>query len=177
MRHLVVATLLFAACPRAEPLHDTGAQPQAAPPPEATDAGPVLATLATDEPAVVIAQHLRALVSEADARDLEAHLAKTAHELHTRLARVAPCEPDAVLLTLSSFVAENLQQKHTAKFPLDSARLRRQVIDAEAWKLETFVATGVYPRRYFGYVDEQFDTAAYERRLKVAVRATARARV
>jgi hypothetical protein len=139
------------------------------------DAGPALATLATDEPAVVIAQHLRAFVSEAEAKELEAHLAKTAKALHAKLKRVAPCEEDEVLLTLSAFVAENLQGKHAAKFPLDAARIRRQVIDAEAWKLETFVATGVYPRRYFGYVDEQFDTAAYETRLKKTVRATARA--
>ncbi len=180
MRARVVAiSVLLAACPRAGEPRDAGVQPRAVSVPEAppapVDSGSTLATLATDEPSIVIAQHLRAFVTEAEATQLEAHLAQTAKELHVRLSRVGTCEGEEVLLSLSSFIAENLQQKHASKFPLDVARIRRQVIDAEAWKLETFVATGVYPRRYFGYVDEQFDTAPFETRLKKTVRDTARA--
>lgn len=178
MRAFAIASLiLFGGCPRAEQkptVIDAGTPTP--PAPVIVDAGPPpLATLATDEPSVVIAQHLRAFVTEKEALELEAHLAKTATALHAKLKKIDKCEADEVLLTLSSFVAENLQQKYTARFPLDGPRIKRQIIDAEAWKLETFVATGVYPRRYFGYVDEQFDTAPYETRMKKTVRDTARA--
>jgi hypothetical protein len=134
-----------------------------------------LATLADAEPALVLQQRLRAYVPEPTAVALEDHLRRTATALHARLRRVEACDADDVTLQLTRHVAANLVEKHRAGFPLDAERLRRQVIEAEAFKLETFVATGVYPKRYFGYLDEQWDTADFERRLKVAARKAAAA--
>ena len=122
-----------------------------------------------------VGAELRAFVDEADARALEATLQKTATALHAKLKRVDGCEPGAVTSQLSRLVAENLQGKRAQKFPLDATQVRRQVIEAEAFKLEAFVATGVFPRRYFGYLDERWDTAEYETRLKVAARKAAKA--
>ena len=133
------------------------------------------ATLADAEPKVVVQQHLRTFVSEPEALSLEADLAKAAAALHTRVKKTDRCDADDVELLLTRLVAENLQQKHAQHFPLDAARIRRQVIAAEAFKVETFVSTGVFPKRYFGYLDEQWDTAAAERRLKIAARKAAHA--
>ncbi len=137
-------------------------------------AGPPL-TLADAEPEVVMKAQLRSFVKEADAVALEASLKKTAAALHSKLRRVDTCEADDVVLQLTRLVSENLQQKQQGQFKLDASRIRRQVIEAEAFKLETFVATGVFPKRYFGYLDEQMDTAAWETRLKVAARKAAKA--
>ena len=117
--------------------------------PRAPDAG-TLPTLADAEPQVVVRAHLRAFVKEADAVALEAVLQKAAAQLHTRLRRFDACDADDVGQQLARQVALNLQEKHAHRFPLDAERLRRQAIEAEAFKLETFVATGVFPKRYFG---------------------------
>ncbi len=117
----------------------------------------------------------RTFVQEPAARALEDHLARTAVALHQKLSKVDTCDAKQVSSRLSQLVADNLEQKHTAGFLLDAARIRRQVIEAEAFKLETFVTAGVFPKRYFGYLDEQHDTAAYETRLKSAARKSARA--
>ncbi len=103
------------------------------------------------------------------------YLEKTAAALHKRLSKIDTCDATQVTSRLTQLVAENLAQKHAAGFRLDDTRIRRQVIEAEAFKLETFVTAGVFPKRYFGYLDEQQDTAAYETRLKAAARKSARA--
>jgi hypothetical protein len=118
---------------------------------------------------------LRDFVTEPEALGLEADLAKAARALQARATKVERCEEKDVASLLTRLVAENLAQKHALHFPLDAARLRRQVIQAEAFKVETFVATGVFPKRYFGYLDEQWDTAAAERRLKATARKAAHA--
>jgi hypothetical protein len=118
---------------------------------------------------------LRDFVTEPEALALEADLAKAATALQARVSKVETCSTRDVSQLLSRLVAENLEQKHAMHFPLDAARIRRQVIGAEAFKVETFVSTGVFPKRYFGYLDEQWDTADAERRLKVAARKAAHA--
>lgn len=118
---------------------------------------------------------LRSFVKEDEALSLEAHLKKTATALHAKLRRVDSCDADQVVSQLTRLVEENLRLKRADRFPLDASRIRRQVIEAEAFKLEAFVATGVFPKRYFGYLDEQHDTAAYETRLKIAARQASRA--
>lgn len=49
---------------------------------------------------------------------------------------------------------------------LDEATLTDQVIRFEAHKLDAWVRSGVFPKRYFGYFDELGDTAAAEARLR-----------
>jgi hypothetical protein len=100
----------------------------------------VLLLLASQPPGEL----LRTFVKEGEALALEAELRKTAAALHSKLKRVDACELEDVSSQLSRLVAENLQQKHDQHFPLDAARIRRQVIGAEAFKLETFIATGGY---------------------------------
>ena len=54
-------------------------------------------------------------------------------------------------------------------FPLTARTIRRTVVDYEAFKLATYVSAGVFPKRYFGYFDLVWDTAAYEKRLRSVV--------
>ncbi|MDP1822210.1 MAG: hypothetical protein Q8L48_03180 [Archangium sp.] len=135
----------------------------------------LLASVSLQARADPVGAELRKVVKEEDARALEVTLQKTAAALHAKLKRVDACDAGEVTSQLSRLVAENLAGKRAQKFPLDATQVRRQVIEAEAFKLEAFVATGVFPRRYFGYLDERWDTAEYETRLKVAARTAAKA--
>ncbi|MHB8877690.1 MAG: hypothetical protein ACYC8T_28700 [Myxococcaceae bacterium] len=68
-------------------------------------------------------------------------------------------------------VTANLGKKRALgpAFTLSPGELERTVIDYEAFKLRTFAASGVFPKRYFGYFDERWDTAAREAQLRHAV--------
>lgn len=123
---------------------------------------------------------LRAVLTETlhDARaeaQLLARLDATAKKLQARLSAVDRCAPEDVKRQLARLVAQNLEAKRAAKFPVSAERIGRQVIDYEAFRFETFVTTGVFAKRYFGYLDEAWDTAEYEKRLKTAARNAARA--
>jgi len=48
-------------------------------------------------------------------------------------------------------------------------RIARQVVDYEAFKLQTFLTSGVCAKRYFGFVDLEHDTAAEEKVVVEAV--------
>lgn len=111
---------------------------------------------------------------EAEARLLR-QLETSSKRLRDRLVRVAPVNQGELLAQLTRLVAENLEAKRGLGLAYDERRVSRQVLDYEVFKLETFVATGVFPKRYFGYLDGQGDTAAYERRLEAAARRAARA--
>jgi hypothetical protein len=54
-------------------------------------------------------------------------------------------------------------------FTLSSTALVRQVFGYEIFKLQTFLSSGVFPKRYFGYFDEAWDTADRERIFKAVV--------
>ena len=49
---------------------------------------------------------------------------------------------------------------------LTPERVRRDIVDYEAFKLQTYVTSGVTPKRYFGYLDGELDTAEEERVLR-----------
>jgi hypothetical protein len=81
---------------------------------------------------------------------------------------------DGIAAAIDAEIAKNLAAKvefsrNVSPLPLTEDELAREVIDWEAFKAETTVTAGVYPRRYFGYVDEKADTAAYETRLRLTV--------
>lgn len=143
-----------------------GGQPQGARPDAAV---PVLRDHVT--PREVVVRDLHELL---DAPGTEARLVSYLEDasvgLAKRLARVGPSSKRAMTEHLTRLVAGNLEAKRGLGLSYDEARVRRQIIDYEAFKLATFVATGVFPKRYFGYLDGQGDTAAYEARLTVAVR-------
>ncbi len=54
-------------------------------------------------------------------------------------------------------------------FPLDAARVERQFCEFEAWKADVYVRSGVYPKRWFGYLDGQWDTREDELVLREVV--------
>lgn len=60
----------------------------------------------------------------------------------------------------------NVQLAKGNGYTLGAEALRRTVIDYEAFKAKTFVSSGVFPKRYFGYFDERWDTAAHERKMR-----------
>ena len=90
----------------------------------------------------------------------------------TRLAAHAPKRSDEIRRALLREVAANLRAKHALvgpkgeSFPVSTREIRETVIRYETFKAETFVASGVFPKRYFGYVDRKWDTARYEKRLR-----------
>jgi len=69
-------------------------------------------------------------------------------------------------------VARNLADKKSLPpvdgkpFTLTCDEVKRTVIDYEIFKLATYLSSGVFPKRYFGYFDERWDTAAHERVLR-----------
>jgi hypothetical protein len=157
--------LFLAACPAAKP--PPAAERPAAPMAKPPDAGARLPTLADAEPEEVASALLTAFAADADAgAALEARLTATGRALQKKLDHVERCEQADVSRELARQVAKNLEDKRAQRFPMELRRLERQVIDFEAFRFETFVATGVFPKRYFGYLDERWDTAEYEHRLK-----------
>lgn len=54
-------------------------------------------------------------------------------------------------------------------FPLTVEELQSTVIDYEIFKYKTLVSSGVFPKRYFGYLDLKWDTAERERMLREVV--------
>jgi hypothetical protein len=100
-----------------------------------------------------------------EARDVErlwAHAEKT-------IKRAAADAESRSFLRFS--ITENLKQKAAAQFRLAPAALERTVIDYEAFKFQTYLSSGVFPKRYFGYFDKTWDTAEYEKSLVGTVRA------
>jgi hypothetical protein len=71
---------------------------------------------------------------------------------------------------LAENVALNLREKHAQAFPLSVDDVRRRVIDYERFKLDTFLSSGVFPKRYFGYFDGRGDTREREARLRELTR-------
>lgn len=52
-----------------------------------------------------------------------------------------------------------------ASYPLDAGEILSTVAGYEVFKLEVFLRSGVFPKRYFGCFDGKWDTAEYEIRL------------
>jgi len=139
-------------------------------------AAPKHLTLADAPAEAVLRADLHELLGAPDAEArLVRQLETSSRQLRDRLVRVAPVSHGDLLAQLTRLVAENLEAKRGLGLTYDERRISRQIIDYEVFKLETFVATGVFPKRYFGYLDEQGDTAAYEVRLEAAARKAARA--
>ncbi len=79
--------------------------------------------------------------------------------LRAALAGVQPVE-------LRSFVArridERLRALRAANFRVGVGDVERTVIDFEVWRAATYLSAGVFPKRYFGYLDERGDTQLFE---------------
>ena len=96
------------------------------------------------------------------------HTGNTAHGLTPRLAAVGPASEEQVRFLLIEQVVANLERKraavgpHGESFPLTEDEIRSTVIEYEAYKIESYVTSGVFPKRYFGYFDGKWETAAHE---------------
>lgn len=119
------------------------------------------------------AQLLREFVKdELEVSRLLVHLEKTADATERALGELGP--NDGVRRAVLRNVAANLRDKSALRktgppLPMTAEEIQRTVIDFEGFKLQRYVTSGVFPKRYFGYFDGKYDTAAYERRLRSAV--------
>lgn len=88
-----------------------------------------------------------------------------------RAAKKASGGDDKVRALLVQNIRKNAEEKaelrwNDQSFKLSKDAFRRTVIDYEVWKYQSYVSSGVFPKRYFGYFDEKWDTAAREKQLK-----------
>lgn len=128
----------------------------------------VALALAAPDPQLEEARiHVRFFVSSAGTADaIVAELDTEATNVAKKLSTVAPGKREAIRRRILGNVVANLGEKKAARFPLSADEIRQTVIGYEAWKAEAFVSSGVFPKRYVGYVDEKWDTAPYEKRLR-----------
>ncbi|MDP2345034.1 MAG: hypothetical protein Q8O67_29085 [Deltaproteobacteria bacterium] len=115
----------------------------------------------------------RAFVSDTEASVVEAHLER---------ALAAAFPNDAILRAqVITNVAKNLAGKRlltpidAGPFSLSVEEIKRTVIDYEVFKVRTYISSGVFPKRYFGYFDLKWDTAVRERTLQRVVRTSVNA--
>ena len=101
------------------------------------------------------------------------HAEEAAQRAETRLAAVGEAEGvrEAVLAHIEANLREKAERPD-GPFPLTAEDIERRVVDWEAFRAEAFVTSGVFPKRYFGYVDGKGDTAAEEARVHRAVAAS-----
>lgn len=96
---------------------------------------------------------------------------QVAKYLEGELKHAFPGDPKLQAQVLEN-IAQNLADKQSLplfdgkSFPLTADELKRVVIDYEIFKMKTYLSAGVFPKRYFGYFDERWDTAPRERVLR-----------
>lgn len=97
-------------------------------------------------------------------------LDQAAAELTRRLSTHGDADPARVKALLEEHVTARLSGWYTKDLeqdlPVDAERIRRQAIAWEAFRLERYVSSGVFPKTYFGYFDMAWDTAEHERSLR-----------
>ncbi|MFH1278206.1 MAG: hypothetical protein ABIK65_07495 [Candidatus Eisenbacteria bacterium] len=73
-----------------------------------------------------------------------------------------------VAAVLRREIRQNLEAKRGLRapggkeFPMSPDEILRTVVEYEIFKMRTYLTSGVFPKRYFGYVDRKWDTAAEE---------------
>ncbi len=101
---------------------------------------------------------------------LERRLDENAVDLAERLAAHGGAPPERVRELLERQVDSRLavwvDKDRQQDLPVDAERIRRQVLDWEAFKLERYVSSGVFPKTWFGYFDLAWDSADRERSLR-----------
>ncbi len=103
------------------------------------------------------------------------HVDDTSASLTPRLAEIGPATEEQVRTLLVEQVTANLEAKrdangpHGESFPMTEDEIRTTVIDYEAYKIEAYVTSGVFPKKYFGYFDGKWETAEHEYILAVTV--------
>ncbi|MFT7521177.1 MAG: MYXO-CTERM domain-containing protein, partial [Kiritimatiellia bacterium] len=83
-----------------------------------------------------------------------------------------PIDDEQARWLLDAQIRSRLRGRHTAGLSTSTDQARRLVIEFEAYKARSYLTSGVYPRRYFGYLDAQGDTASDELKVVRAIRAS-----
>jgi hypothetical protein len=89
-----------------------------------------------------------------------------------RLSAALAKELEAVRPVLRPVLCRLIDENLAAKESLPAAAvvdLERRVLGFERFRLETMLSSGVTPKRYFGFLDQAGDTAAYETALRDTV--------
>ena len=102
-----------------------------------------------------------AAACEGQAREASAHLGLRGPEAEQLQERVL----HEVIARLEGLPVDGGGQR----LPMTADRIQRQVCAFEAFKAEVFVGSGVFPKRWFGYLDGQWDTRADELVLREVV--------
>lgn len=85
------------------------------------------------------------------------------------IARSIDADSAAVADRLRQSILENLDEKRKLKapdlgrFPLTPDEIERTVVGYEIFKMKTYLSSGVFPKRYFGFFDGKWDTAEEEK--------------
>ncbi len=98
-----------------------------------------------------------ALLAEADPNEEKMLLA-----LDQQLTRWSPTLTDSYCHS----VLDNLLEKRASGQWPSAEEVVSKAIDFEGFRLQTYLDTGVWPKRYFGFLDEQGDTAEWETLLR-----------
>jgi len=124
----------------------------------------------------LLADNIESLLADPTATDrVLDHLTRALPEVVARTAHAGGAERGRVEQLAIDLIAANLADKRElrdisgTRFWLSETELRRTVIDYELFKLESFVGAGVFPKRYFGYLDGKWDSAPYEAQLRATV--------
>ncbi len=106
----------------------------------------------------------------AEQQALLAELEREGEDLAEALSCHGPADPPRVQALLRAHVEQRLlgwvSKDRQAEFPVDAERIRRQAIRWDRLRLEAYVGSGVFPKTYFGFFDEAWDTAEHERTLR-----------
>lgn len=103
---------------------------------------------------------------------LDAELREHAQALARALKPVGPIDALDAEAVLRARVAARLKARQAAGLVTTPSQAHTIILGFEAYKAQTYVTSGVYPRTYFGYLDADGDTAAEELRVVRAVRAS-----
>jgi len=119
---------------------------------------------------------MRLVSDPAEVRALLEDLDAEATNLSFALAEHGPADPVLVRAALADKVEARLfdwvARSEQGSFPVDAERIRRQAIQWEAFRMERYVSSGVFPKTYFGFFDEGWDTAAHEGTMRETVGCT-----
>lgn len=94
------------------------------------------------------------------------HMDRSTNAIEKKLQAVGDSKGIAGIVEY--YILKNLTEKRTSgkeALPMQYDELKRLVIEYECFKMDRYVTSGVFPKRYFGYFDGKYDTAPLEKRM------------
>jgi len=122
------------------------------------------------EKAAVELANIDKSVAMKGAEELRNHAEKTILKVKKELKRFSCPEINLKQLLLSEIeksvdAKAELVGEDGKKFQMSLREIKRMIIEYEAFKLNVFSRSGVFPKRYFGYFDLKWDTGKYEKEM------------